>query len=185
MHVGKSFSGIGISAQLVLADATVSNVLPNVILLSMRGNWMKGIGHFTPTGVYREETFRYILESEFKRSARSGYLYQLLLVYRTDVQGVIVPMDPDIAKTVIAALSRILRDTDYIGWYREGRVVGGVLTVLGRDSVADVCKHLRPRLMDILRAELGVEESHRFQIRVYQHHELKEVELSEQSCGVN
>lgn len=143
------------------------------------------MGHVTPGGVYTEEAFRYLLECESKRSERSGHHYQILLIYCTDAQGAILPMDPDIAKTVIAALSRSLRGTDYIGWYRQGRIVGGVLTVLGRDSVVDVCNRLRPRLVEILRAELGVEESRRLQIRVYQHHELQGVELGEQSGGVN
>ena len=107
---------------------------------------MKGMASLTQSGAYNEEAFRYLLESESKRSERSGHLYQILLVYRTNAQGAIVPMDPDIAQTVIAAMSRCLRDTDYIGWYHEGRVVGGVLTVVGRDSVADVCNRLRPRL---------------------------------------
>ena len=146
---------------------------------------MKGMASLTQSGAYNEEAFRYLLESESKRSERSGHLYQILLVYRTNAQGAIVPMDPDIAQTVIAAMSRCLRDTDYIGWYHEGRVVGGVLTVVGRDSVADVCNRLRPRLVEILRAELGVEESRRFQIRVYQPHELKGVEIGEQSRVVN
>ena len=146
---------------------------------------MKGMASLTQSGAYNEEAFRYLLESESKRSERSGHLYQILLVYRTNAQGAIVPMDPDIAQTVIAAMSRCLRDTDYIGWYHEGRVVGGVLTVVGRDSVADVCNRLRPRLVEILRAELGVEESRRFQIRVYQPHELEGVEIGEQSRVVN
>ena len=170
---------------LFRGSAKVSNVFLNVLPVSRLSDWIKDMGHFTPTGFYREEAFRHLLESESKRSERSGHLYQILLVSCTNAQGAIVPMDPDIAKTVIAALSRILRDTDYIGWYREGRVVGGVLTVLGRDSVADVYNRLRPRLVEILRAELGVEESRRFQIQVYQHHELKGVELREQSYGVN
>ena len=111
---------------------------------------MKDMANLTRSVAYNEKAFRYLLESESKRSERSGHLYQILLVYRTNAQGAIVRMDPDIAKTVIAALSRSLRDTDYIGWYRAECVVGGVLTVVGRDSVADLFNRLRPRLREIL-----------------------------------
>ena len=138
---------------------------------------MKDMANLTRSVAYNEKAFRYLLESESKRSERSGHLYQILLVYRTNAQGAIVRMDPDIAKTVIAALSRSLRDTDYIGWYRAECVAGGVLTVVGRDSVADLFNRLRPRLREILRAELGVEGSGCLQIRVCQHHELEEVEI--------
>ena len=146
---------------------------------------MKDMANFTGSVAYNEKAFRYLLESESKRSERSGHFYQILLVYHTNAQGAIVRMDSDVAKKVIVALSRCLRSTDYIGWYRAEHVVGGVLTVVGRDSVADVFNRLRPRLREILRAELGVEESGCLQIRVCQHHELEGVEIGEQSRVVN
>ena len=33
---------------------------------------------------------------------------------------------------MVTALFRSLRETDYIRWYLEGRMVGGVLRVLGK-----------------------------------------------------
>ncbi|MCS6316209.1 MAG: hypothetical protein H8K05_00180 [Nitrospira sp.] len=75
-------------------------------------------------------------------------------------------------------MSRSVRDTDYIGWYRDGMVVGGVLTLLGRDSTVDAGMRLRTTLTAILQAELGQEESHRVQVRVYQQHEVSTFELS-------
>ena len=126
--------------------------------------------------VYNEEAFQYLLEGESKRSKRTGDLYNILLINYKNEQGTLILMEPNIAKTVIAAVSRSLRDTDYIGWYREGHILGGVLTVLGPNSEADVCSSLRPRLVRILRDDLGVEESCRLQIRVCQPHELEGVE---------
>jgi hypothetical protein len=140
---------------------------------------MKGIVSLTQSDAYyNEETFRYLLERESKRSERSGHFYRILLVYHTNAQGVIVRMDSDVAKTVIAALSRCLRDTDYIGWYREGRVVGAVLTVLERDSVADVFNRLRPRLVEILRTELCLWDSSGLRIRLCQFPELEGAEFN-------
>ena len=125
--------------------------------------------------VYSEEAFRNVLENESKRSARSGHLFQILLLYRTNAQGVVMIMQSDIANTVIAALSRSLRDTDSIGWYREGYILGGILTVLHREPATDGCSCVRPRLVAILQDYLGVEECRHFQLRGYQPHELKEV----------
>lgn len=81
-------------------------------------------------------------------------------------------MNVDVAKIVIAAASRSFRETDYIGWYREGHIVGAVLTVLTRESMALVPTQLQPRLVECLRAELGIEEFSRLQIRVCEPHDL-------------
>jgi hypothetical protein len=97
-------------------------------------------------------------------------------VYWTDAQGRIVQMDSHFAKTVMVALSRSLRETDYIGWYRDGRIVGAVLTVLVQESMAQVASHLQKRLAEILQSELSIEESRRLQIRACQHHELEGIE---------
>jgi hypothetical protein len=85
-------------------------------------------------------------------------------------------MDRDVADTVVKALLHTLRETDYIGWYLEGRIVGGVLTVLGQDSAVEVSGRIQQRLMDILQVELGVKENSRLQIRVCQYHELEGIE---------
>jgi len=138
---------------------------------------MKGRTTLTRSGTYNEEAFRRLLVNEVKRSERSGHFYRILLVYNTNAQGVIVRMDSNVAKTVTVALARCLRDTDYIGWYREGRVVGAVLTVLERDSVADVFNRLRPRLEEILRTELCLWESSGLLIRLCQYPELEGTEF--------
>jgi hypothetical protein len=151
--------------------------LGHVFMTTLAIRRLNGGRNGAQNGIYREEVFRYLLESESKRSERSGHLCRILLVYRTDAEGAIVAMEPKVVTMVLAALSRNLRDTDYIGWYREGRVVGGVLTLLGRESLADGCSRVRTSLVDILQSELGLEESRPVQIRLYQHDEVKEVEF--------
>lgn len=88
-------------------------------------------------------------------------------------------MDSHVAKAVIAASSRSLRETDYVGWYRDGHIVGAVLTVLAQEGMAQVSTHLQARLMEILQAELGFKEANRLQIRVCQLHELEGIEFGE------
>jgi hypothetical protein len=163
----------------------MSSVFLNVFPASRLSEAMKGMASFSQSGAYNQEVFRYLLESESKRSERSGYFSRILLVHRTNAQGAIVQMDSYVAKTVMAALSRSLRETDYIGWYRDGRIVGAVLTVLVQESMAQVASHLQKRLVEILRAELGVEETSRLKIRVCQHHELEGIESGERTFAVN
>lgn len=133
---------------------------------------MKGTASLAESGAYNQEAFRYLLEGESKRSERSGRFCQLLLVCSTDEHGRIVQMNADVAKTVIAAASCSFRETDYIGWYRDGFVVGAVLTVLTQESMALVPTQLQPRLVECLRAELGIAEFSRLQISVCEPHDL-------------
>lgn len=131
--------------------------------------------------MYNEEAFRYLLASESKRSVLSRYSFNILLIYSIDKQGLIVHMDRDVVDTVVEALFRTVRETDYIGWYLEGRIVGGVLTVLGQDSEVEVSARIQQRLMEIFRAEVSVEKNARLQIRICQHHELESIDYERES----
>src|ERR1044071_7933925 len=116
-----------------------------------RGRWSNKIGEgvmnlFSPqlsrsgrsrlvaqNSVCQEDAFHYLLQAEAKRSQRSGQGYHILLVYRSEAQGSITPMHSFVSSVVLGALAGSLRETDYIGWYREGQIIGGVLTVVGQD----------------------------------------------------
>ena len=135
--------------------------------------------------MYNEEAFKYLITKESKRSKRSGYSFNILLIYSTDKHGLIVQMDRDEADTVVSALFRTLRETDYIGWCREGRIVGGVLTVLEQDSAPEMSVRIQQRLMDILRVEVSVEKISRLRIRICQHHALEGVEFGKDVLTVN
>jgi len=178
--------GKGSSFNLFRSSARMSNIFINNMFSAGKLNEaMKGITSISQSGAYNQEAFRYLLESESKRSERSGHSCQILLMYSTDARGRIVQMDSYVAKTVMAALPRSLRETDYIGWYRDKHIVGAVLTVLVKETMAQVSTHLQPRLVEIIRAELGVEETSRLQIRVCQHHELQVIESGEGRFAVN
>jgi hypothetical protein len=137
------------------------------------------ITRFSQTSVYNEQAFRCLLYSESKRSERSGRSFKILLIYSTDKQGLIVQMYRDVVDTVVKALFRSLRETDYIGWYLKGRIVGGILTVLGQDSAVEVSSRIQQCLMEILRVEVSVEDNSGLQIRICQHHELEGIESGE------
>ena len=135
--------------------------------------------------MYNEEAFRYLLASESKRSVRSGYSFNIFLVYSIDKRGLVVHMDRDVVDTVVEALFRTVRDTDYIGWYLEGRIVGGVLTVLGQNSEVEASTRIQQRVMEIFRAEVSAEKNGRLQIRICQHHELEGIEYGKGIFTVN
>ena len=78
---------------------------------------------------YNEQAFRYFLELERHRSELSGRPFLLLLV---DVKRDSVDLEPQIdastSRQLFSALTQCLRDTDFLGWYREQRTIGAVLT---------------------------------------------------------
>jgi hypothetical protein len=135
--------------------------------------------------MYKEEAFRFLLASESRRSVRSGHSFNILLVYSIDKRGLVVHMDRGVVDTVVEALFRTVRETDYIGWYLDGRIVGGVLTVLGQDSEVEVSTRIQQRLREIFRAEVSAEKNGRLQIRICQHHELERIEYGKGIFTVN
>ncbi|MGC4097237.1 MAG: hypothetical protein QM706_08990 [Nitrospira sp.] len=118
---------------------------------------LKNSGQLLLNNPYREVAFRYLLESETRRSKRSGHTCRILLVYRIDTQGAVVPMGPHLSRLVIEALSGNLRATDYIGWYREEHIVGALLATMRGDSLEDRDNGLQLRLQERLRAGLTPE----------------------------
>ena len=161
------------SARALLRTSTeISSGFINMLSATSPKEAITGAVSRSESGAYSQVAFRQLLESESKRSERSGHFWQILLVYRTDTQGRIVQMSSDVAQKAIAASVHSFRETDYVGWYRDGHIVGAVLTVLAKESMMQVSTSLQPRLKEILRAEIGVEESNHLQIRVCQPHEL-------------
>lgn len=157
---------------LFQTSAEISSGFINMISASRSREAIAGVASCSESGAYNEEAFRHLLTIESKRSDQSGRYWQILLVYWTDAQGRIVQMSSDVARRVIAASVNSFRETDYVGWYRDGHIIGAVLTVLAKEAMTQVSTNLQPRLEDTLRAKIGVEENSHLQIRVCQPHEL-------------
>jgi len=146
--------------------------LSNAISLKQWLQSIKDVLGFSVNNECDEKAFRFLLENEVKRSERSGYSCQVLLVWRVNSDGRIVPLESSFGKIVMASLSQSLRDTDYVGWYRQGLVIGGVLTVVGRNSAAGLFNPYQRKLLQHFEARLGVEEASRLRVLVCHPHEL-------------
>lgn len=120
----------------------------------------------SPAYIFPELAFCNLVRREFRRSERSGHLCRILLIYWTNTQGFVMPLGAELADKTIFLLSQSCRDTDYIGWYRQGHIVGVLLTMLQRDSVVDGCQTLQARLADRLCDALTFTDAHSLQIHV-------------------
>jgi GGDEF domain-containing protein len=118
-------------------------------------------------GAYNEDAFRYFLEIERRRAEASGRPLLLLLVdlkKQSEPESVI---PGDIADRLFSSLALCLRDTDFFGWYREGRVAGAVLTQHTETSETSVADVVAQRVSAALQNALPTEVSIRVQVRVY------------------
>jgi len=105
-----------------------------------------------PVGTeYDEETFRYFLGIEQARAAREGRQLRLLLATLEPTPGQSVPFPRAGAARFFDALRLALRDTDVMGWYRQGQVAAAVLTAPSGSFDVELTSQLERRVGDELR----------------------------------
>jgi hypothetical protein len=119
------------------------------------------VGH-----AYNEEAFHYLLTIQRERSERSDRPFLLLLVHLEDQARFGGRLEPDVARTLLSSMCRTLRETDVIGWYREGRVAGAVLTDFGNGSRTEASELVVHRLTAVLREQVAPPVADRLQVRV-------------------
>jgi hypothetical protein len=114
---------------------------------------------------YNEEAFQYLLALERDRFERTNRPFALVLI--DDGRNSSELFEPADAARVFAVLAGTLRETDAIGWYQSGRVVGAMLTPLGEAPLADVSDRMQERIGAALRAQLPQRIAERLQVRLY------------------
>jgi hypothetical protein len=120
-----------------------------------------------PGQAYNEEAFRYFLEIERRRSEISSRPFLLLLVDLKQLRAK-KGMSPALAGKVFSALWLCLRETDFIGWYREDRVAGAVLTQRAEIGGPDMSGQVRERVTRVMSQQLPNSVADRLRVRVYQ-----------------
>lgn len=122
-----------------------------------------------PTGrSYDEVMFRYFLTLERKRFERSGRPFLLLLVEWRKSSDPHAHFEPKIAAKLFDALWQSLRETDFVGWYRDGRVVGAVLTQPAERAGTNMSDAVHDRVGEMLCERLAPQIARRLKVRVYQ-----------------
>jgi hypothetical protein len=114
---------------------------------------------------YNEEAFRFLLDVERKRFEASGEPFVLMLIDRRAAND---GMNGAVGAGVFTSLTRSLRDTDVVGWYRQGRAIGVVLTHLGDAPVVNVSRQMADRVNGVLVSDLPNELARQLRVRVYQ-----------------
>jgi hypothetical protein len=115
---------------------------------------------------YNEQAFRYFLQIERGRAARARRPV-LMVLMELKKSGEPALMDPAVAAKVFECLWRCLRETDVIGWYREDRVAGAVLTHVEGECGPEVLNVIRQRVGETMCASLPTDVARQFRVRVY------------------
>lgn len=115
---------------------------------------------------YNEEAFRHLLEIERTRAERSACPFLLLLVRlgRGPGHGGRVPRE--VGPTLLSGLSVCVREVDFVGWYREGRVAGAVLAQGLDIPASEAPSRIVERVTQVLRQRLPATIASRLQVRV-------------------
>jgi hypothetical protein len=95
---------------------------------------------------YNENAFQYFMEIERKRCMPSNRPLLLVLIEPKPSAGARARLNRAGVAKFFSTVSSAVRETDLIGWYREGRVAGVVLTQHDESDPK--------RTMDVVRARL-------------------------------
>jgi hypothetical protein len=151
-----------------------------------RFSWLGGrtrdLKSSTSVGIYPEEVYRRLAHREIKRSERSGFHCRMLIVYRPETQKVVVPLGAELLDKIISMLSRSCRDTDVIGWYRQDRMLGVLLTALRPEFSQDGCETLKCRLLARLRNARNCIDDESLEVRVLEPGELTAFNAADDSA---
>jgi hypothetical protein len=105
---------------------------------------------------YNEAAFRHFLGIERRRAARSSRAVLVILVRARIYRGGRPSLDARAASHVFKALGACIREVDFVGWHREGKVAGAVVAMNGSAGV-DVVARLASRVVRMLDTEMGAQ----------------------------
>ena len=79
-----------------------------------------------------------------------------------------MPVDSKVAAMLFDTLGSSLRETDFFGWYRTGRMIGAALNQPGGMQGTGISRMIRQRVGEVIQEDLPAEVSRRVQVRVYE-----------------
>lgn len=121
-----------------------------------------------PGAEYDEETFLYFLAIEQARAKRSNHRLRLLLATLEPVPGRPVPIPRSSAGRMFEGLRQSLRDTDVMGWYRQDRTAGAMLSERADAPGLETSGIVEQRVRENLRRRLPAKIASTLRVRVVQ-----------------
>ena len=117
------------------------------------------------TGIFQEEGFHDMLVLERRRAERSRKPFVLMLL-----DGAAL-LDAPTAETVMASVTSVIlkstRETDLVGWYEDGIILGVIFTEVSLDCGSPITEVLRSKIVKALGAELSGEWTSRLAVTAH------------------
>ncbi len=110
-----------------------------------------------------EQEFRRAIRREKGRTERSHSPFILMLVDA----GPVLLERPKLLQGISAAITRSTRDTDYVGWYLTGNVLGVIFTEVSRTGVTQQAENLLDRTRLALAASLTAPDVERIGLSIH------------------
>jgi lipopolysaccharide/colanic/teichoic acid biosynthesis glycosyltransferase len=104
-------------------------------------------------GVFQVETFHRMLTLERRRAERSRKPFVLMLL---DAQAVLEPGNgAAFVERFTSAVCDAARETDLVGWYKEGAILAVIFTEISLDGERPITEVLQAKVVRALRDRLG------------------------------
>jgi lipopolysaccharide/colanic/teichoic acid biosynthesis glycosyltransferase len=107
-------------------------------------------------GALNEDAFKRVIAIERKRTERSKSPFVLMLLEVANHQH--LEKTRSALECIVAALVASCRDTDLVGWYKEGSIIGVMFTGLVISDKNSILSAILNRVSDTLRNELTFEQ---------------------------
>jgi hypothetical protein len=114
---------------------------------------------------YNEIAFRHFLALERRRAERARRALLLLLVHFKMSRASRAPLGPRASGQIFNVLGACVREVDFVGWHREGKVAGAVVSI-GGGAPTDVQRLLKERVGKALGAQLPRDQMAQLRMRV-------------------
>jgi hypothetical protein len=107
-------------------------------------------------GMLPQNLFMRLLSLERKRAEHTGRRFVLMLV---EPGNLLKSSETPVVATLHTAIVESARETDLVGWYEEGAMVGVLYTEVGNAKDKAIVQALATKVSDSVRRALGVIDS--------------------------
>jgi hypothetical protein len=129
-----------------------------------------------------EKTFRSLLGTECMRSARSRLGFQILLCCLSVPNRTLLMMKTNVETRIVLALKGTLRESDHIGWFREGLILGAVLTAVRTSEGQETSQHVGTRISQQFQSPPFLDHSSSAPLQIYHYRQLPEQMVAERQA---
>jgi len=113
-----------------------------------------------PSVMFTEEVFQNVLRLERRRAERSSRPFILILVHSQKADRVVLHQ-------ALSVLLSATRESDLVGWYRDGVTLGIIFTELGEGEKAATAQMLLKKIQSALLESLGEENLSKFALSAH------------------